>query len=106
MKNNFIIILLSIFFFQPLFGENLNIQSSSISVDKKSKLTIFKDKVIATDSKNNEFKSQYAEYDKNLKLLISKGKTTILTSEGFFLTGENIIFDKLWSCNFNVHSKS
>ncbi len=93
MKNNFIIILLSIFFFQPLFGENLNIQSSSISVDKKSKLTIFKDKVIATDSKNNEFKSQYAEYDKNLKLLISKGKTTILTSEGFFLTGENIIFD-------------
>ena len=93
MKNNFIIILFSIFFFQSLFAENLNIQSSSISIDKKSKLTIFKDKVIATDTKNNEFKSEYAEYDKELKLLISKGETTILTSEGFFLTGKDIIFD-------------
>ncbi len=93
MKNNLTIVLLLILFFQPVFGENLNIESSSVSFDKKSKLTIFKDKVIATDQENNKFKSEYAEYDKNLKLLRSKGKTIIITSEGYLLSGENIIFD-------------
>ena len=33
-------------------GENLNIQSSEISIDKKSRLTILKGKVIARDYKN------------------------------------------------------
>ena len=65
MKNKFIIIIFLKFFFQPLFAENLNIQSLSISVDKKSKKTIFKDDVIVTDVDNNIFKSQYAEYDKD-----------------------------------------
>ena len=37
MKNKFIIIIFLTFFFQPLFAENLNIQSLSISVDKKRK---------------------------------------------------------------------
>ena len=81
------------FFFHPLMAENLNIQSSEISIDKKSRLTILKGKVIAKDYKNNIFKSEYAEYKKDLKFLKSKGKTTILTSEGYFLSGENIIFD-------------
>ncbi len=93
MKNKFLALIISIFFVQPLLGDNLNIQSSEISIDKKSLLTIFKGDVVATDSKNNIFKSEYAEYKKSLKLLKSKGKTTILTSEGYFLTGENIIFD-------------
>ena len=77
----------------PIKAENLNIQSSNIFIDKKTKLTILKGKVVAIDEKNNIFKTDYAEYDKNLKLLKSKDKTTILTSEGFFLTGKNIIFD-------------
>ena len=93
MKNKFLLVFLSIFLFQPLMGENLNIQSSEISIDKKSLLTVFKGAVVATDYKNNVFKSDYAEYKKNLKSLKSKGKTTILTSEGYLLTGANIIFD-------------
>ena len=101
MKNKFLAVFLSIFFFQPLMGENLNIQSSEISIDKKTLLTIFKGAVVATDYKNNVFKSDYAEYKKNLKSLKSKGKTTILTSEGYFLTGTNIIFD-----NENKYIKS
>ena len=64
-----------------------------ISIDKKSSLTIFKGDVVATDFKDNVFKSDYAEYKKDLKFLKSKGETTILTSEGYFLTGANIIFD-------------
>jgi len=93
MKNNLLAIFFSIFFFQSILAENLNIQSSSISVDKKTKITIFKDNVVASDSKNNLFKTKYAEYKKDLKLLESKGETTILTSEGYFLSGKNILFD-------------
>ena len=93
MKNKFLAIFLSIIFFQPLVADNLNIESSEISIDKKSRLTIFKGEVIATDYKNNTFKSDYAEYNKDLKFLKSKGETTILTSEGYLLTGENIVFD-------------
>ncbi len=74
-------------------GENLNIQSSEIFIDKKSHLTIFKGEVVAKDNKNNIFKTNYAEYKKDLKFLKSKGETTILTSEGYSLVGTNIIFD-------------
>ena len=93
MKNNIFLIIFSVFYFLPLKAENLNIQSSNIFIDKKTKITILKDKVVAIDEKNNIFKTDYAEYDKNLELLKSKDKTTILTSEGFFLTGKNITFD-------------
>ena len=95
MKNKLLfIILLFIFNFkESVMAENLNIQSSSITIDKDRKITIFKDGVVATDINNNVLKSDYAEYDKDLKLLKSLGKTTILTSEGYFLSGDNIIFD-------------
>ena len=89
MKNSIFFLLLSVFFFQSLLAENLNIQSSKISIDKKTKLTIFKDNVIAKDEKNNVFKTNYAEYNKDLKLLESKGDTTIQTSEGFLISGKN-----------------
>ena len=92
MKNK-IIILLILLFSKPLMAENLNIQSLNISIDKKTRITVFKDEVVAKDSKNNVMKTDYAEYQKNLEVLESEGKTTILTSEGFFLSGSNIIFD-------------
>ena len=101
MKNNLIILFLFIFFFQNLSAESLNIQSSKISIDKETKLTILKGDVVATDIKNNVFKTNYAEYDRDRKLLKSKGDTSILTSEGFFLSGQNIIFD-----NYNEIIKS
>ena len=93
MKNSFYILLLSIFFFHPLLAENLNIQSSEISIDKESRLTIFKGGVVAKDHKNNVFKTDYAEYKKDLKFLKSRGKTTVLTSEGYLIIGQNIVFD-------------
>ncbi len=93
MKNNFYILLLSMLFFHPLSADNLNIQSSEISIDKESRLTIFKGGVVARDHKNNVFKTNYAEYKKDLKFLKSKGETTVITSEGYSISGENIIFD-------------
>ncbi len=93
MKNNFFYILLFICISNPLFSENLNIQSKNISIDKKLKLTVFENEVVAKDEKNNVFKTNYAEYDKDLKLLKSKDETSILTSEGFVVSGKNILFD-------------
>ena len=93
MKNKFLYILFFIGFSNPLFSENLNIQSKNISIDKKLKLTVFENEVVAKDEKNNVFKTNYAEYDKDLKLLKSKDETSILTSEGFVVSGKNILFD-------------
>ena len=93
MKNRIIIFLLYIFFFVPSLAENLNIQSSSITVDKKTKITIFKNQVSVKDKKNNQLLTEFAEYDKNLQLLKTVGKTTVLTSGGFVIEGEDILFD-------------
>ena len=94
MKNNFLILIFfSFFLFSNSFGENLNIEASSITIDKKNKKSIFKENVVAKDLKNNTVKTDYAEYQKDSQTFESKGRTTILTSEGFFLEGENILFD-------------
>ena len=93
MRNNFFIIIIYLFISQPLIADNLSIQSKNILIDKKNKTTVFKEKVVAIDSSNNELRTEYAEYNKNLKLLKSRGKTDILTSEGFLISGKNIIFD-------------
>ena len=93
MKNKITILIFLLFFSQHLLASNLNIQSKEIFIDKKTKTTIFKKEVVAVDEKNNVFKGDYAEYKKNLKLLKSKGPTIIETSEGYVLTGSNVIFD-------------
>ncbi len=93
MKNKLLIIIISIFFFNPLVAENLNIKSKEISIDKNTRLTIFKNNVVVTDEKNNKFKTEYAEYKKDLQFLKSDGETTIETSEGYFLKSKNVIFD-------------
>ena len=71
MKNKIYIILflISIFFNKQLFGENLKIESSNISMDKKTQTTVFENNVIAYDDKNNELKTEYAIYNKDLKTL-------------------------------------
>ncbi len=94
MKNKIYILFIIIFFlFKPVVAENLDIQSSSVSIDKKTKLAIFKDNVVVLDDKKNRFSTNYAEYNKDLKLLISKGETSIITSEGYSVLGSDMIFD-------------
>ena len=92
MKNK-IIFLILVFFFNPLLADTLNIKSSTISIDKKTKLTLFKNNVVARDEENNILETEYAEYNKETNVLITKDKTNITTSENFYLSGENIIFD-------------
>ena len=93
MKNNFIYTIFFVLLFKQVYAENLNIKSSNISIDKKSKITIFENDVVASDSKNNIIKTEIAEYDKVQNIFLSKGDTKLTTSEGFTLIGENILFD-------------
>ena len=94
MKNK-IFILLLVFFFKPLLADTLNIKSATISIDKKTKLTQFKNNVVAKDEENNILKTEYAEYNKEKNILVTKDQTTITTSENFFLSGKNIVINNI-----------
>ena len=51
MKNSFIIIIIFFYFCTTAIAENLNIQSSNISIDKKTRLSLFKGEVVTDDIK-------------------------------------------------------
>ena len=93
MKNKIVIFLFYIFSFLPSYGENLNIQASNITIDKKTKITVFKNQVSAKDEKNNELLTEFAEYDKELELFKTVGETIIFTSGGFVVEGKDMVFD-------------
>ena len=93
MKNKIIIFLIYIFFYTQSVAENLNIQSLNMTVDKKTQITIFQNQVSAKDEKNNQLLTEFAEYDQNLQSLKTTGKSTVITSEGYFINGENFVFD-------------
>ncbi len=74
-------------------ADELQINSTKIKYEDKNKITIFTGSVDATDSRNNKLLTNYAEYNKTLKTLETKGLTTIVTSQGYNIKGTNIIFD-------------
>ena len=57
MKNKYLLItILTVFFrFINLSAEDLSIKSSTINIDKTTKIILFKGDVSATDNKNNKF---------------------------------------------------
>ena len=114
MKSKFFIILISIFFFENLFGENISIVASNVTVEKEKNLTIFeknviittknktiksdyvrydkkngyliiKDNILAVDDKKNTIQTNYAEYFEKKQVLKTRGKTQIKTSENYIL---------------------
>ena len=122
MKNNFLITLFLMFCSSQLFAEDIFIEAKSITLDKNTEITIFKnevlvktpDKVItsdfatynkksgdlilknnifAKDNFNNTIKTEYAEYNKNDKVFKTTGLTVIKTSENYILEGEDIFAD-------------
>ena len=76
MKNKIIFFLLYILLVSSALAENLNIQSLNITIDKKTKTTIFQNEVSAEDEKNNKLLTEYAEYNKDLQLFKTIGKTS------------------------------
>ena len=98
-----------LFFFDLVFAETINIKSKNITIDKGQEITIFKDtvqfktedgrllkvttqniikkgiiklkqKVKATDNKNNKILTDQAEYDQNTKVFKSFKSAEIVTS--------------------------
>ena len=127
MKNKILFIikfLIFLFFSNPIFSENLSIQSEIINIDKNKQVTIFqnnvvfktqdnktikseyaeydklnkliklKDKITLIDERNNIIETEYAEYYENKKQFKSAGPTIIKTFNGYFVDGKDIILDK------------
>ena len=80
MRNKIIVFFLYLFFFLPSLAENLNIQSLNITIDKKTKTTIFQNQVSAKDEKNNQLLTEFAKYNKDLQLFETKKKKTHIPS--------------------------
>ena len=72
MKNNFIIIFISLLISSISFAENLKIESKNITLDKNKEVTIFENEVFMENEDNNTIKSDYAEHNKSTNLIILK----------------------------------
>ena len=94
-KKIFISLILFLFYFKQsfLFAGELNVSSTKIKIDKKTKIAILIGNVEAFDEKNNQLFSDYAKFSKEKELLETEGKTEIVTSENFKVIGKNILFD-------------
>ena len=97
MKNKYLSLLyITILFFVKqvtVYADDLNIKSSSMSVDKVSKIIILDGDVRVTDEKNNQIFAEYARYDKTKGYLQTTGETKIITSEGYKVSGTNFSLD-------------
>lgn len=123
MKNKILLSILSSFFYcHLLIAQDVFIEAKSITLDKDGETSIFekdviiktegntinsdyveynkkkgilkiKKDVVAKDVDNNVIRSEMAEYNENTKIFKSFGPTTILTSERYFIEGEDITAD-------------
>ena len=55
--------------------------SDYLKYNKKTGFLILKDNIVAIDSKNNKFLTEYAEFNEKEKFLNLKGETIITTTE-------------------------
>ena len=122
MKNKFFIFLFSIFFHSNILAESISIQAKKISLDKDKATSIFEDEVVvkteygviksdfaeynkkkgflvfkenvkAEDIKKNVVETEYAEYSEINKIFKTEGLTRIITSEGYIVESQNVIFN-------------
>jgi LPS-assembly protein len=94
MKNKFISLLIFIFVANNLSAENFNINAKNISIDKKNKISVFKNNVVIIDEKNNEIKSEFASYDKKSDFFILKKNVSIKDPQGNILQSEEATYNK------------
>ena len=95
MKSNHLYNLILFFLFSnlSLVAQELEINSSNIKYDNINKISIFKGNVNANDEKGNKLFSEYAEYNKLKEKIDTIGNAKIITSNGYEVSGKNIIFD-------------
>ena len=66
MRNNFKIFFFLIYFSSNVFAENISISAKSISIDKASEVSIFKNEVVVK-TKNKTIESEFVKYSKKKK---------------------------------------
>ncbi len=97
MRDKFFYIILILTTFlsinSSLIAEELNINSSQVSFDKKSLKVKLSGEIKVNDENNNFLYTDKAEYNKKLNLLNSIGQTKIITSQNYIFETENVEFD-------------
>ncbi|MDC0418109.1 hypothetical protein OAM15_00605 [Pelagibacteraceae bacterium] len=110
MKNNifYTSILFLIFFSTELTAKEFEINSTKVQFDNVNKITIFEGNVNTKDQKGNKIFSEYTKYNELEGLAETKGKTKVITSEGFEVLSSNVFLDdkkKLIYSNYKTQIK-
>jgi LPS-assembly protein len=97
MRNKFIIIFYIIFANSILLAENIFIESKSISIDKKTQISIFENDVVVKTLDNNVISSDYAKYDKNKGIVILKGNIEAVDNQNNIIQTSYAEYNKLFN---------
>ena len=95
MKSKFIIFFCIIFANSILLAENISIESKSISIDKKTQISVFENDVIVKTLDNNVISSDYAKYDKNKGTIILKGNIEAVDNQNNIIQTSYAEYNKL-----------
>ena len=93
MKNNYLIVIIFLFFSNFLLADELDIKAKNISIDKQKKITIFENKVEVKDQFNNLFKADYVLYNRESNFLELKGNILSEDSNGNIFKTNKAIYD-------------
>ena len=95
MKNNFFYLFIFSFIFYNLnlIAKELEVNSYKVKYDNINQITIFEGDVNSLDEQGNRLFSDFAKFNKAIGLFETKGKTKIITSEGYVLLGSDIFLD-------------
>ncbi len=111
MKNRFfinILLLVLVVFLSNSNADELDINASEIVLTKNNKNILADGGVKISDKKGNTILSEKAEYNKIKDFAQTIGETEVTTSEGFKVTGKDILYDNkkkiIYSTNETVIS--
>ena len=93
MKNNFFLIFFLLFYSNFLIAGELDIKAKNITVDKKTRITIFKNNVEVKDQFDNLLKADYVEYNKESNFLKLMGNINSSDASGNIFISEKATYD-------------
>ena len=93
MKNNFFLIFFLLFYSNFLIAGELDIKAKNITIDKKTRITIFKNNVEVKDQFDNLLKADYVEYNKESNFLKLMGNINSSDASGNIFISEKATYD-------------
>ena len=79
---------------QALFQEGDNIESDFAEYNKDLGILILKKNILLTDKHKNILKTNYAEYNENEKIFFTKGSTELVTTEKYIINSSDLRINK------------